>query len=690
MTDGPTTVADRAGPTVARTADNRRADVQGLRAIAVLMVVAFHAGLAVPGGFTGVDVFFVISGFVITAMLQRELGTAGGLSFSAFYARRVRRILPASALTISLVALGSLAFIAPSAQKQTARTGVAGSLFVANVLLGRARLGYFDIAPTSNPLLHIWSLSVEEQFYLVFPALLLAGFVLARRRYPDRDIRSVAGALVGSVAAASFALSWYGTGHEITAIGLTPQLAFYLAPTRAWEFAAGALLALGIRRIERLPRALGIWCALGGTGLLAWSAFGLSGSTPFPGTAALYPVIGTTLLIVAGTLSTNVVSSTLAIRPMTRIGDLSYSWYLWHWPLIVFMAAVFPMEEHAALIGAAISILPAWLSFAYLESPVRRDTRIRGRRALAVAAACVAIPIACSLILYAAPTPTGSAATRAFLEASTHAHSADARGCNLGIPVAIGPPRCTYSVPETRGRVVLVGDSNAGHFAEPAAAAANRLGFDLTLGTYPDCPFVDVIPSAAKGLASSARCHSFVTQSLHQMVVGRPNLVVLAASAPLYFTSGATFRDPTTGRVATTPAAKAALWSAGLARVLRPLKAAGIPTVVVHTVPQWATWDTRSCAAIRVYLAPRSCGATQSRAEVDAFRRRALAADARALAAVPGTVGIDLIDDLCTAKVCATNRGDLWLYKDGRHISVVGARRLTNRFVDIIRANVRR
>ncbi|MES1169296.1 MAG: acyltransferase, partial [Leifsonia sp.] len=162
-------------------AHRRRADIQGMRALAVLMVVAFHAGLDVPGGYTGVDVFFVISGFVITAMLLRELSGTGRVSFAAFYSRRIRRILPASALAISFVALASTLAISPAAQATTAHTGMAGSVFVANVFLARARNGYFDVLPTSNPLLHIWSLSVEEQFYVIFPTLLVVGALVARR-----------------------------------------------------------------------------------------------------------------------------------------------------------------------------------------------------------------------------------------------------------------------------------------------------------------------------------------------------------------------------------------------------------------------------------------------------------------------------------------------------------------------------
>ena len=696
MTGGPSSVTDSSRPPNERAAPpnsdtgSRRPDIQGLRAVAVLLVVAFHAGVSVPGGFTGVDVFFVISGFVITAMILRDLDRTS-LSFSGFYARRVRRILPASALTISVVALASIAAISPSAQRTTGNTGIAGSLFTANMLLSRARNGYFDVSPTSNPLLHIWSLSVEEQFYLVFPALLVVGFLIARRRFPAVDPRRVVGTIVGVVAAGSFLVSWYMTNHSfaIGGVSFNPQTAFYLAPTRAWEFGVGALIALVIPRISRLPATIAPALAVAGVALVAIGAWGLSGTTPFPGTAALLPVIGTALLIIAGTVAANPVSTVLSLRPLTRIGDLSYSWYLWHWPVIVFASALFPAEGRAPFIAALISLVPAWLSFRYLETPMRLDTRIRGRRAVGVAAICIVVPVACSLVLLHAPKPPQSTATTTFLASTGRAHQTELRRCNQGVPVAGLAARCTWSVSPSHGRVILIGDSNAGHFVEPAARAANSLGLDLTVATYPDCPFVDLVVQNAARPAATPRCRNFVTQSLRQIVAEKPRLVMIAASGPLYLTSTTSFRDPKTREHATTSDRKAALWSAGLARVLHQLTDAKIPTMLIRTVPQWETWDARSCAEARAYLAPQSCGADQTRAEVDVFRRRNVAADDRALRTEPLVTAIDFTDALCSPKRCTTNRHNLWLYKDGRHLSVPGALTLTGRFRTAIQAHAR-
>ncbi len=688
-TDSSRRSADRTEPQPSDTS-SRRPDIQGLRALAVVLVVAFHAGLSVPGGFTGVDVFFVISGFVITAMILREVDQTS-LSFVGFYARRVRRILPASALTISVVALASIAAISPSAQRTTGTTGIAGSLFTANMLLSRARNGYFDVSPTSNPLLHIWSLSVEEQFYLVFPALLVVGFLIARRRFPTTDPRRVVGAIVGVVAGGSFLVSWYMTNHSFAVGGLSfnSQTAFYLAPTRAWEFAIGALIALVIPMIVRLPRAIAPALACAGIALVAVGAWGISGTTPFPGNAALLPVIGTAFLIVAGSVAANPISRVLSLRPLTRIGDLSFSWYLWHWPFIVFASALFPAEGRAPFIAAVISVLPAWLSFKYLETPIRLDTRIRGRRALTVAAICIVVPAGCSLVLLHAPKPPQSTATKTFLVSTGRAHQTERRRCNQGVPVAGLPARCTWSVSPSHGRVILIGDSNAGHFVEPAARASNTLGYDLTVATFPDCPFVDLVVQNAVRPAAIQRCRNFVTQSLRQIVAEKPSLVMLAASGPLYLTSKTSFRDPTTGEQATTSDRKAALWSTGLARILDQLTTARIPTLLIRTVPQWESWDARSCAEARAYLAPRSCGTDQTRAEVAAFRSRNVAAENRALRTVPAVTAVDFTDALCSPKQCTTNRQNLWLYKDGRHLSVAGALTLTDRFRAAIRAHAR-
>ncbi|MSO37898.1 MAG: acyltransferase [Acidimicrobiia bacterium] len=667
----------------------RRADIQGLRAVAVVLVVVFHAGLPIPGGFIGVDVFFVISGFVITSMMTREYGESGRLSFSGFYARRVRRILPALAMTVGVIAIASLGAISVFMRPVTARTGVAASVVMANVFLYRSPHGYFDAAPSLNPLLNTWSLSVEEQFYLVFPILLVASLALGRKVLPRSHPHLVAGVIIGGLAVGSFLLCLYATSANVTVGGISidSRFAFYMSATRAWEFAAGALLSLATVLLARLRRGPAIALGIVGALMVGTGAMAIGEGTPYPGVAALLPVIGTSLLIAAGTASRSGVTHLLGLRPCTRIGDISYSWYLWHWPLIVFAAALWPTQDSAKLIAAAISLPVAWASWRFVESPIRSNDAWRGRRALGLAGVCVLVPVVACIILLYAPDPPASGSTKALLNASSVSHADRVRGCNRGKSLGDQPVACTWTVAGSPGTIVLLGDSNAGHFTEPASRAANALGYDFSVGTFPTCPFIDLRVTGSAGRWDV--CERFVADTMTSLLADPPAAVVLAASTPIYLRSaGVFFRDPVTGHVARSPRDKASLWTRGLTRTLDRLNAAGIPVVVIHTVPQWLEWDTRGCAAVRFYLSPRSCGTTQSRDSVTEFRTPALDAEQRAISEVPSSTGIDFIDQICSAKACATNIDDAWLYKDGRHLSVQGALGLEDDFVAILRERI--
>ena len=393
----------RTGPPTPPAADapGRRRDIQGLRAIAVLLVVLFHAELPVPGGFVGVDVFFVISGFVITAMLMREWSQHGRIRFGHFYFRRFLRLTPALALVVAVVALASVFLQNPfGAQQTTARTGIGAMLLSANYVIGHAAGDYFADNAITNPLLHTWSLSVEEQFYLVFPALMALAWLLVRRGRRRAPV-----AIVAVIALGSFALGVAWSFGSTVAEGLTAyfggpeSFAFYSSLTRAWEFAAGALLALALARIPVPTVAVARLLGAAGAVLLAVSAFAIHDGQPFPGIVALLPVTGTVLLILAGSHHTVGVSAALSARPMVWLGDMSYSWYLWHWPLIVFTALVFPHRPALLVAAAAASLLPALASYRWLEQPLRGYRPRTRPRAGALIATTLAVPIAACVVL---------------------------------------------------------------------------------------------------------------------------------------------------------------------------------------------------------------------------------------------------------------------------------------------------
>ena len=460
-------------------AHRRRRDVQGLRALAVALVVAFHAGLPLRGGYVGVDVFFVISGFVITGMLSAEHARTGTIGFVAFYSRRVRRILPALAVTVAVVAVLAAFLLNPiGPQQETAKTGEAASVFVANFQLYRNPAGYFDASVVRNALLHTWSLSVEEQFYLAFPAVLSgAWFVVSRWRKRGSSVGGVA-VVVAGVAGLSFMLSLALSGSSANGGAGTnsARFAFYSSPTRAWEFLAGALVALLISSFRRISRSTAVVTGVVGLAAILVSAIAFDWTTSFPGSAALLPVVGTCLVIIGGTASQQGVTAMLSVRPVVRVGDLSYSWYLWHWPFIVFAAAIWPASGTAvALIASVLSLIPAALSYTLVENRFRFRTDLVGRRVLPLALVCIAVPLVLCASVVSVSRAFQSDATKA-LVASADNHADVVRGCD-GYGLISGlPTRCTWSVDRPKGSVVLVGDSNAGHFTEPVAAATNGFG----------------------------------------------------------------------------------------------------------------------------------------------------------------------------------------------------------------------
>ncbi|MCR6689490.1 acyltransferase [Cellulomonas sp.] len=318
-------VAARAVAEPAAPARGFRRDVQGLRAVAVALVLAFHAGLPVPGGFVGVDVFFVVSGFLITGLIADEVARTGRLRLGRFYARRARRLLPAAALALTAVVVATLVWLPVTRWREIAGDVVATALYVVNWRLADRSVDYLAEGAAASPVQHFWSLAVEEQFYVIWPLLVVALVALARMR----GRRVTRRALVVGVAV----VAWASVLWSVTLTDLDPARAYFVTTTRVWELAAGALLALLAHRVVRAPAGLlraGGWAGLA---LLLLAAVLLDGGTPFPGTAALLPVGGTVLVLAAGLAGPG-------LRPLTAgvlqpVGAASYSLYLWHWPAVV-------------------------------------------------------------------------------------------------------------------------------------------------------------------------------------------------------------------------------------------------------------------------------------------------------------------------------------------------------------------
>ena len=373
---------------------NWRADVQGLRAVAVGLVIAGHAGLSgFEGGFVGVDVFFVLSGFLITTLLLRETDRSGRVSISQFYARRARRILPAATATMLVVLTYSAIVLPQTRTDQIAGDAGWAAVFLANVHFAREAVDYFNNAAPS-PFQHYWSLSVEEQFYVVWPLLVLAVALWIPKHHRRRAIT----ALAALVAVVSLAWSLHATGPD-------PTTAYFSTPARAFELAAGALLACVAGRLTSIKRPYAAALGFAGVGTLVYATTNFSEATHFPGWHALVPVAGTVALLVAGPATPT--GKLLSKQPFRYLGDISFSLYLWHWPILILAPEAIPGGGvRELLIMLALILVASATSYHAIEMPFQRHKiphLTKGRRALALwpAAAALALVAGTSSQAYA-------------------------------------------------------------------------------------------------------------------------------------------------------------------------------------------------------------------------------------------------------------------------------------------------
>lgn len=684
-----------------------RPDIEGLRAVAVLAVVLFHAGVpGIGGGFVGVDVFFVVSGFLITGLLWRDVAHTGSVRMARFYGARARRLLPAGTLVLVVTAIGSVWLLPPLQARDALGDGIASALYVGNYRFAARGTDYLAADAPPSPFQHFWSLGVEEQFYLLWPALIVGtAWALRRRRAAaDRAPSALPFAVVlGGVAAASFAVSSIWTDTR-------PPWAFFSLPSRAWELALGGLVALSVPLWRRLPASAA--AVAGGTGLvlIVVACVRLGESTPYPGTAALLPVLGTVLVIGAGCGRPDAgVGRLLSLPPMGAVGRLSYALYLWHWPLLILAPSLVGHDIGLAgrlSVVAAATVL-AVLTLRLVENPVRFASALRASapRSLALGGAVTAVAVAaCLVLLMLRPVPVGHGAAAAALtvgaptgaaapaadphdvavdELTAQVQAAVAASVDVGaVPSNLSPPladaaaskpevflngcvrswlevgqdECASGDVGASTTVAVVGDSHAAMWTPAFEAVAAQRHWRLeTLGKV-TCPLLD-IPLTSPYLGREyTECAQWRRDVVARLQAQPPRLIVLGMSRRYGGDFGFEMFGPQ--------------WLDSLTRTVAQLRATGADVLVLGPVP-----DPHS--TVPTCLSGHLDDAAACSPDRDvAMNAAGIAAEAAATETGGGRYA-DLTDLFCTAVRCPVIVGNDLVFRDDNHLTIEHAQALS-------------
>jgi peptidoglycan/LPS O-acetylase OafA/YrhL len=635
-----------------------RPEVDGLRAVAVLAVLLFHAGGLLPGGFAGVDVFFVISGYVITSVVARELD-AGRFTIANFYERRVRRIAPALLATISLTAVGAALVLLPPDLDSFGESAIAATLMVSNVKFW-LEAGYFDVAAQAKPLLHTWSLAIEEQFYLVYPLLLVAIW---------RKGRGVVLAVLAALFAVSLAASLWAVQAE-------PSAAFYLAPFRFWELLLGALIALyPVKRLEGSgPAALGL-------AMIAASYLVYDSATPFPGAAALLPTLGAALAI-NGARSGSLAARGLGAAPLVFVGRISYSLYLVHWPLIVLIeyrqGAVLSGWQAAAVIAASLAL--ATLSWRFVEQPFRRPASFgRFRRVFGAAAGAAFAICMLGAWLDVEDGLPGRLPPKAFAAYQARDDDwAESDGCFVDTKGRTGPSLaeirdgriCSFGPKDRAPDFIVWGDSHAPAMTPAILAAAERHGGrGLFIGAG-SCPPLRAFDTLGVRDATERRCHEINAAVLDYLARHPVKAAFMVARWPKYalgneFGAEGLFFDPR--KIPPPVAGEDEKLAAALDRTLGELRGIGVRPILVMAVPE-PGYEVPYAYARALLQGDDTPDIAPPREAVAGRQRRAREILISA-AQKHGGAMVDPTAALCDAAFCPVERDGRLLYKDADHIT---------------------
>ncbi len=663
-----------------------RRDIQGLRAIAVGAVVTYHLfPQMLPGGFVGVDVFFVISGFLIVGSLVREVIRSGRISLLAFYARRIRRLLPAATAVLIATVVATVVLLPQSRWQGVSSDVVMSALQVQNWNQAFSSVSYEGATSLVSPVQHFWSLAVEEQFYIVMPLLLLGAAAIGRLLRLGRDRLCLQLLVLLTACSLAYSIVYSATDHNI---------AYFATTTRMWELGIGGMAALILPKM-RLAPLVSTTCGWLGMGLIAISAVTFTTKMSFPGYVALVPVVGAALIMISPAASNHgtprnwvALSSCLSARPLTYLGDISYSLYLWHWPLIVF--CVFRLGRAPGPYSGALivgcSIVLADLSYRFIEQRFRhgKPLAVKGGRRFRMTLPLRPAYLLGACLVVASTVAAGAPWVAVQSKFDRLDATADFRNypgalslqpqhpivapgglpmkpdpaiatkdgplpskddCGVYDPATIPDTACYYGDPAAKETAVIVGDSHASQYVDPLVSVGAAAGWKIHAMVRNGCPFSAAPPASSNTLYTNCSAQNQLT--LEKILKSKPQSVIIAGMTPFGYGKALHWGWPKESDLVN-----------GYVSMLQPLVAAGIKVDVILDVP-YPPFSVPDCLQSDLgEQGTDKCNfvVPQAARPQDPLRQAA--------EQVPGVRAVDLWSYFCQGEVCPAVIGNVLVYRD--------------------------
>lgn len=640
---------------------NYRHDIQGLRAVAVLLVVFYHAGFDfLPGGYIGVDVFFVISGYLITSLLASELKRSNDIDIINFYSRRIRRLLPAATVVLITTICVAWSAYSPLELKQFLSSAFATAIYLSNVWFAHLSTDYLAENTDANPLLHTWSLSAEEQFYLVWPIFIL---LLYKKKPVEFFRRNLA---IGILIACMISL--------ILAIFLTyynQPLAFFISPTRAWEFGFGGLVALWLPKHQFIDNKIYFLSELLGLILILSAAYLFNDHTNFPGFSAIVPVLGASLIIASShSMRPSFINRFLGVKPLQFFGNISYSLYLWHWPIFVFMDLKSENIELAErIVGLLGAFFLAFITYTLVENPFRFNKFLLKRAYTSIVLGFLLTTFSASFALSTRELTISSIKNEAqqrYLAAST-----DKPNIYFGMSrchadfFQTNTPDCIFGKKTSEFTVVLFGDSHAAQWFPALEKIANKKGLRLVSLTKTGCPSIMFDPYEEKLGRTYTECGEWREHVFERIKKLNPKITIIANSKKY---------------INTNDYDKVLIWKNGLRNMLEKISGFSDKIVIIRDTP-WLDFSAPTCLSRADWQGnnPSSqCILKQLPDNPDLI----FDAESTELSSLHNGFTIDMTKVICPNIPCLIERDGFILYHDSHHLTASFSRHIADQLME--------